>query len=303
MPRARFNPPPNWPELPTDWEPGPQWQPPPSWPAAPPGWKFWTDDDGGAGSVSSSTDTETTSAKSGFRWHLVAPVAAVGLVACLAITFVISRPTDHPSFRIKLLPDTAAIIPSGAVISDWPAPGAVEVDFATWTEFGGVHADFSNHGSSVILDTPAAANPSHTPWSGLIQADSPMCAMRLTGRVRDISHSPGATGGFAIGLATLGSGDPANAALSGTAMQFDFGREGFRIATYPNDVDHGSAPGSLDGEWHEVEVTIDQSSHTLMVDDQTVARSDTAGRCGHPVIHVWAGAAEFADFTVTPLDR
>lgn len=41
----RFNPPPNWPQLPPGWSPPPGWQPDRSWPQPPPGWRLWVDED------------------------------------------------------------------------------------------------------------------------------------------------------------------------------------------------------------------------------------------------------------------
>jgi hypothetical protein len=38
----RFNPPPNWPDVPLGWTPPPGWQPPADWPAPPPSWQLWT---------------------------------------------------------------------------------------------------------------------------------------------------------------------------------------------------------------------------------------------------------------------
>ena len=41
----KFNPPPNWPQLPAGWTPPPGWQPDPSWPQPPYGWRLWIADD------------------------------------------------------------------------------------------------------------------------------------------------------------------------------------------------------------------------------------------------------------------
>ncbi len=38
----RFNPPPNWPAVPSGWTPPPGWQPPADWPAPPKFWQLWT---------------------------------------------------------------------------------------------------------------------------------------------------------------------------------------------------------------------------------------------------------------------
>jgi hypothetical protein len=51
----RFNPPPNWPQLPDGWSPPPGWQPDPSWPQPPWGWPLWVDDDEPTVSISPST--------------------------------------------------------------------------------------------------------------------------------------------------------------------------------------------------------------------------------------------------------
>jgi hypothetical protein len=41
----KFNPPPNWPQLPAGWTPPPGWQPDPSWPQPPYGWRLWVAED------------------------------------------------------------------------------------------------------------------------------------------------------------------------------------------------------------------------------------------------------------------
>ncbi|MGY4767350.1 hypothetical protein ACXC9Q_10585 [Kribbella sp. CWNU-51] len=43
----RFNPPPDWPEPPSDtWRPPAGWEPDPEWPDAPAGWGFWVNRNG-----------------------------------------------------------------------------------------------------------------------------------------------------------------------------------------------------------------------------------------------------------------
>ncbi len=111
-----------------------------------------------------------------------------------------------------------------------------------------------------------------------------------------MSHTAGIPGGFGVGLATLGPGSVDEATLTGTGIQFDFGQQGYRFATYPGDSDQGLIRASLDDRWHEIEVGIDNGWHTLSVDGRQVASTPAAGQCGHPMIRVWAGAAEFADF-------
>jgi hypothetical protein len=42
----RFNPPPDWPEIPAGFAPPPGWQPDPAWPPVPAGWDLWVPEDG-----------------------------------------------------------------------------------------------------------------------------------------------------------------------------------------------------------------------------------------------------------------
>ncbi|MGE2716255.1 hypothetical protein ACQI4L_19550 [Mycolicibacterium litorale] len=76
---------------------------------------------------------------------------------------------------------------------------------------------------------------------------------------------------------------------------------GFRTAVYPSDADHGVRAADLENEWHDVEVVIDSHALSLAVDGTTAVHTAAVGQCGRPFVRVWAGAAEFADFTVTPM--
>jgi len=42
---VKFNPPPGWPQPPSEWRPPAGWTPDPSWPEAPAGWQLWLDDE------------------------------------------------------------------------------------------------------------------------------------------------------------------------------------------------------------------------------------------------------------------
>ncbi|WP_396910883.1 hypothetical protein [Mycolicibacterium sp.] len=274
---AAFNPPPGWP-VPRGWSPPPEWSPDPSWPPAPPGWVFWAD------------DAPQATVKRRRRWKI--PLIAGGAVT-LAVAVVVGILQVLP----RKSPPTPASGPSWTIRPDWPSPRAADVDFQTWSVFGGVDARFGDQGRSVVLDTHDTTETWRTKWSGLIQPGPSRCDLAFTGRVRGLSHSVGVPGGFGIGLAVLGAGDPANAELTGTAIQFDFGVRGFRTAVYPDDTDHGVVPGQLDNSWHHVAVAIDSGRHTLTVDGHTVVDVNVGGRCGNPVLRVWAGSAEFADFS------
>lgn len=301
-----FNPPPNWP-VPPNWSPPPDWDPPPSWPQAPQGWTFWVDElEVGDQEAADTVRPEPTSdiATPGGRWRLLIIVVASIVMATLVVGIVFLV-AGKPSTTIRTQPHTENLTPE-TVAPGWREPGwgstPLYIDFSAWTKFGGIDADFSNNGESVLLDTHDTTDTWLTKWSGLISPLTTTCAARIVGRVRDVSHTAGSPGGFAVGLGTLSSGNPDNPALSGTAIQFDFGQQGFRTAIYPSDSDHGLAPAALDHQWHDIEVTVDTNSHTLIVDGQTVATTRAGGQCGHPLIRVWAGSAEFANFTVTPLD-
>jgi hypothetical protein len=332
MPGEYFNPPPNWP-VPRGWTPPPNWEPDRSWPPAAPGWQFWTEDepevdeqpwaphavepteqppppaappgwtfwtDSADVQPPSGTELPVSSCETPSRkklWRRPTTIFLVlGFVASLVVAFLVVRVVD-PGLRIDTQPHTEKIPSGGGVSPDWPSPWAANVDFSSWTTFGGIDAEFSDHGRSVLLDTHDTTETWRTKWSGLIQDGPSMCAMRFTGRARDVSHAAGVPGGFGIGLATLGPGDPDTADLSGTAIQFDFGQQGFRSASYPTDTDFGLEPAPLDHQWHQIEVIVKETSHTLVVDGRTVTNREVPGRCGNPVIRVWAGSAEFTDFT------
>ncbi|OBC03411.1 hypothetical protein A5784_14415 [Mycobacterium sp. 852013-50091_SCH5140682] len=294
---TRFNPPPGWPVAP-EWSPTPDWQPDPQWPPAPQGWQFWLDDRSDTATDEDGTGhpAEPGSRLSRHRVLVVATAGSLVVVAIVAAIVAVVLPVSHDGHAIHELPVTDGP-PSGTVRPDWPSPQAAHVDFRAWTAFGGIDAQFGDDGRSVVLDTHDTTDTWRTKWSGLAQPGPARCDLRMTGRVRDISHSDGVAGGFGIGLATLAPGDPTTAALDGTAIQFDFGQQGFRTADYPSDTDHGLQPGWLDHDWHDIEIAIDANAHALSVDGQQVSSVATGARCGSPVIRVWAGSAEFADFS------
>jgi hypothetical protein len=319
MAGAQFNPPPNWP-VPPRWSPPPNWDPPLSWPPAPPGWIFWLSEpvagpQNSAAPVSTLEDDtlegDAQSPPPRPWWRppasvIVYPVA-LAVLAAIGLGFVF---VDHPSTRIRLLPDNQSIAPTSGPqtgtenVPTWRDPGWVTplyIDFAGWTKFGGIDAAFSDSGESVVLDTHDTTDTWHTKWSGLISPKTTACAMRIAGRVRDISHTSGVPGGFGIGVGTLGPGNTDGAELAGSAIQFDFGQQGYRTAIYPSDSDHGLVSAALDHQWHQIDVVINADSHTLAVDGHTAATTPAGGQCGRPVIRVWAGSAEFDQFTVTPL--
>ena len=57
----------------------------------------------------------------------------------------------------------------------------------------------------------------------------------------------------------------------------------------------------LDQDWHKFDITIDaQGWITAQVDGKTVVHTQGSAVCGMPTIRVWAGSAEFRDFSVQP---
>ena len=303
----RFNPPPNWPVA-LGWSPPRDWDPPPSWPPAPPGWTFWVDEPVAADDPVAA-DAPAAGSPSRRWWHLskgavITIAATTTIVLAVAVAFVF---VSVQSIGIRLQPHTATLTPTPkGSTPGWVDPGwgttPLYIDFAGWTRFGGIVATTDNGGESVQLDTHDTTETWRTKWSGLISPKTTACSARIVGRVRDISHSTGVPGGFSVGMGTLGPGSVDDAELTGAAIQFDFGQRGYRSALYPSDTDNGLVPATLDHEWHQVELVMTADSHTLAVDGHTVVTAPGGRQCGQPFIRVWAGAAEFAEFTVTPLD-
>ncbi|SBS75495.1 hypothetical protein MHPYR_230065 [uncultured Mycobacterium sp.] len=290
-----FNPPPSWP-VSAAFSPTPDWEPDPAWPPAPPGWTFWVDEPHGAESAESRRPHRIS------RWALGLLIAIP--IISVAVGIVVVNSWRSPTKQIVLTPVTLPYSPvpatSPSFIPDWPRPQDTYVHFASWAGFGGVDAQFTDSGRTVFLDTHDTTDTWRTKWSGLIQTGPPLCGFRLTGRVRDASHTVGVPGGFGIGMGELGPGDPASADLTGSAIQFDFGQNGYRLAIYPSDDDNGLAPAALDNHWHDIDLTVDAEESTLLVDGRQVAKTTSPGHCGHPVIRVWAGAAEFGGFRFAP---
>lgn len=87
---TRFNPPPNWPQLPSrDWTPPPGWRPDPAWGPLPPGWKLWVDDFGiGAHAVSQPQRNQRPWYK---KKRFIIPLGALALF----IIIVIFTPTPQ----------------------------------------------------------------------------------------------------------------------------------------------------------------------------------------------------------------
>lgn len=68
----KFNPPPNWPQLPAGWTPPPGWKPDPSWPEPPYGWQLWIQDNERATSPCRTAAARTRSmpqAQTTQPWH------------------------------------------------------------------------------------------------------------------------------------------------------------------------------------------------------------------------------------------
>ena len=101
-------------------------------------------------------------------------------------------------------------------------------------------------------------------------------------------------GGLGIGLGTLSN---TKTELTGIAVQFDFDFNGYRTVNYPADLATPHTPASLNNQWHDIDLQIDASGNTtLIVDGNSAAKSKGDPACGHPVIRVWGGAAEFPIF-------
>ncbi|CAM3942601.1 hypothetical protein H7J08_02385 [Mycobacterium frederiksbergense] len=290
---TRFNKPPNWPDFPDNWTPGPDWNPDPSWDPAPRGWRFWSEEATPFG------DARSNAAEVGGdprrRPILVAATLISGLILAAGTGVVVKSLRDkEPSVGT---PDVAlTFVPRHPTVA--PFPPSVVASFEDWTRFGGIDATVSETGAAVVLDTHDTVETWDTKWSGLKLDGPEVCSLQVTGRVRSISHSPGVAGGFGIGIGAV-EGLAEFETLMGAAVQFDVGQQGYRLATYPSDGDSGFVAAALDHAWHTIDLTIEESGAVLLeVDGRLAVEGTLSSACGRPIVRVWAGAAEFADFVI-----
>ena len=239
------------------------------------------------------------------RWLVpVAIVAVMAVLGGLAIWYTTRPPTTPPSSSSASTTSTAPPISSTAPTASIAPPvssTAPVVDFRSWHAFGGIDAKISDDGRSAVLDTHDTRENWKAVWSGLIAPGQPQCSARITGSARDISHSSGVTGGFGIGLTTLQKDATGQEAAYGSAVQYDFGLNGYFAVAYPTAESYSLVPAPLDHEWHNFDIAIDENGWiTADVDGQTVVRAKGDAVCGTPTIRVWAGSAEFRDFSVQP---
>jgi serine/threonine-protein kinase len=270
---------------------------PPMRPAPPPGRQFTVQPPMAQAPPSSSQPVATS--RRSKRW--IVPTAIVGVAAVLggvAIWYT-TRSSTPPSIssRVPGAPTPSPISPIAP--GNPPAVGAV--DFRSWQAFGGIDAKVGDDGRSVVLDTHDTAENPTSAWSGLIASGPPQCSTHITGSARDIDHNSGTTGGFGIGLTTLQKEGSGQETAYGSAVQYDFGMNGYLAVEYPTAKSYSLVPAPLDHEWHTFDISIDTNGWiTTQVDGQTVVRAKGNAVCGTPMIRVWAGSAEFREFSVEP---
>jgi len=232
------------------------------------------------------------------RW--AAPVAIGAVVAVLGglAVWYTTRPSTTPPTSSSA--STTSFAPPVSSTTTTSSTATV-VDFRSWQAFGGIDAKISDDGRSVVLDTHDTRENWKAVWSGLVAPGQPQCSARITGSARDISHSSGVTGGFGIGLTTLQKDATGQEAAYGSAVQYDFGLNGYFAVAYPTAKSYSLVPAPLDHEWHTFDIAIDENGWiTADVDGKTVVRAKGDAVCGTPTIRVWAGSAEFRDFSVQP---
>jgi hypothetical protein len=225
-------------------------------------------------------------------------------------------PDDVRTLRVALIVACAVVVAAAAAIGvavvvrqqRTPADGAMStsptphdaMSINGWNQFGGIDAHPGPSGDTVILDTHNTTDTLTTKWSGLIAPAESACTLHVSTRVRDISHTSGVPGGYGIGLATTKEDPPGQVTLNGTAIQYDFGQQGYRTAIYPGDSAFGLAPAPLDHDWHTIEVSFDaQGVASETVDGKVMVHQFIDKICGQPVIRVWAGAVEFGDISIS----
>ncbi|SHU17478.1 Uncharacterised protein [Mycobacteroides abscessus subsp. abscessus] len=302
----RFNPPPNWPPFPADWTPGPDWQPDPSWPPAPPGWPYWVDDTAQPFRPPEADDQHRYAPPelrpphiSSRRKWLIAGGAALAVILLVAGGTVAVKQFGRGGTAFQAQAGETTTGPTAFIgLTFVPNHPAVPTDFTSWNRFGGIDATFSDNGHTVRLDTHDNVDTWKTKWSGLTRPISPACSLRVTGRVRDVSHTRGVAGGYGLGITDV-AGLPGAEELRGSAVQYDFGQRGWRLTQYPSDSDSDLIAAQLDNDWHTIDVTITSAGAVSVdLDGKQAVRATTAPSCGYATIRVWAGAAEFADMLV-----
>ncbi|MDZ4270550.1 MAG: hypothetical protein U1D00_33580 [Mycobacterium sp.] len=284
-----FNPPPNWPDFPPGWSPDTEWRPDPSWPPAPPGWQFWTSDEKPSDPARRRTSGHLPGAIS---FVAVIAVGGIALATWEHLTAEEPSPAPPPQTDETLVAPT--FVPRHSDVPEQVDPG----DFSSWQPFGGIEADVSPAGRVVVLDTHDTTDTWTTKWSGIALRDNTTCSMSMSGRVRDISHRRAVPGGYGIGIAWV-DGTAGREVLTGAAVQYDFGRQGYRLTTYPEDSDTALIEAPVDNDWHSFTVDIDSTGTAIFqLDGVPVVNDKLESSCGRPVIRVWAGAVEFADIAV-----
>ncbi|MCG7592739.1 hypothetical protein [Mycobacterium sp. PSTR-4-N] len=169
----------------------------------------------------------------------------------------------------------------------------IYTDFRAWQRLGQIRVTPTADGRSATLDSPAGEDD----WSGIQLPGGHTCGMRIAGRVSFNSRIPG-DGGYGFGLAEV-DGPPESATLTGSAVQYDAGRSGYRVTHYPSDMDSDISPAPFAAGWHAFELTVYKSGTVVhRVDGAEVLRTSIAPVCGYPVIRVWGGSAEIADLDV-----
>lgn len=235
------------------------------------------------------------------RWIAIAAVLAVVAVAIGGVA--IWRAT-RPNSSASSLPSTPTSATSASTPqSSMATPAISTVDFRNWQPFGGIDAKVAGDGRSVVLDTHDTTQNWKTVWSGLIAPGPQQCGTRITGRARDISHTSAVPGGFGIGLTAVRNDSSGKEALYGSAVQYDLGLNGYFAVSYPSAGSYQLVTAALDHDWHNFDVTFDaQGAITARVDGKTVIQTQGNPVCGMPTLRVWAGSAEFSDFSVQLAD-
>ena len=231
------------------------------------------------------------------RWIL--PAAAVA-AALLVVGGVVVWQRARPSTTAATSATTTSISAT-TTTSRITTSAIAAVDFRSWKLFGGIDAQISGDGRSVVLDTHDTTDNWKAVWSGLIAPGPPQCSSRITGQARDINHNLAAAGGFGIGLTTIQTDSSGQEAAFGSAVQYDFGLRGYFAVRYPTAESYSLVAAPLDHEWHNFDVTIDEQGWiTAEIDEKQAVRAKGNAVCGMPTLRVWAGAAEFRDFSVQP---
>jgi len=117
-------------------------------------------------------------------------------------------------------------------------------------------------------------------WAGIVADIPKYCRYAIEMQVSIAGQNP-SNSGYGIASGRLN----AQSQPEGIAFQYDLGLNGYRILTYPEDLQTPTASAKLDSGWHQL-LIIFSGSMTVYVDGRSVISQAVSQSCGVPIIRV-----------------